>query len=41
MGRGLFVYFDPNDVNVWKFAYVRTKLQFVEREKSAEEAMWK
>ena len=21
-----FVYFDPNDVSVWKFAYVRTKL---------------
>ena len=23
---GLFVYLDPNDINVSKFAYVRTKL---------------
>ena len=31
-----FVYFVPNDVNVSKSAYVRTRLQFMETEKSAE-----
>ena len=35
MGRDLFVYFDPNDVNVSKFAYVRTKFHFTGREKGA------
>ena len=32
----IFGYFDPNNVNVSKFAYVRKKLEFMEREKSAE-----
>ena len=40
MGRDVFDYFDPNDVNVSKFAYVRTTFQFTEREKGAK-AMWK
>ena len=30
---GLFVYFDPNDVNVSKFAYVRAKLYLWKRKK--------
>ena len=34
--RGLFVYFDPNDVIVSTFAYARRKLYFMKREKSAE-----
>lgn len=34
--RGFFVSFDPNDVNVSKFACARLKLQFIEREKSVE-----
>ena len=29
----LFVYFDPNDVNVSKFVYVRTKFLFMKWEK--------
>ena len=33
---GLFVPFEHNDVNVSKFACVRTKLLFMEWEKSAE-----
>ena len=32
----LFVYFDLNDINVSKFAYERTKLQFMESVKCAE-----
>ena len=26
INQGLFVYFDPNDINVSKFGYVRTKM---------------
>ena len=33
---GGFVCFDPNDVNVSKFTYERTKLLLMEREKSVE-----
>ena len=36
INRGFFVSFDPNDVNVSKFAFVLLKLQFIEREKSVE-----
>ena len=38
--RGLFFYFDPNEKCVSKFTFVRTKLQFMESEKSTE-AIWK
>ena len=31
-----FVYFDPNGANEFRFTYVQTKLQFLEREKSDE-----
>ena len=35
--RRIFAYFDSNNVNVSKFAYARTKLEFtLKREKSAE-----
>ena len=29
MRRGIFVYFDPNVVNISKFAYQQTKLKVV------------
>ena len=36
-GRGgLFVYFYSSDVNISMFSNIRTKLQFMEREKNAE-----
>lgn len=40
MRWGIFVYFDTNDVNVEKLAYVRANLWFTKIKKSAE-AIWK
>ena len=31
-----FDYFDPNGANVFRFTYIQTKLQFLERGKSDE-----